>query len=392
MSGTGARLRELLDNATSQVRLLARRRRGRHGIAAASSAAAACAAVSVLALGLAGPLSGHSTSPRPRSSAQAAGVPHYYIQDDDYDQAYNLPGGFRRALVRDTASGKVTATVRCPWTGAVIMEVAATSDEAFFIACQRDSGSKVIGSRLYRFELTSAGRVRGYTSVPGGVLPGTATSDLTAAAGGSEIAMVTSARAGYSVLVINTTTGAHSAWRGTIAETIIPEALTLSPNGRDLRFFTDGSEFQVSPASRGGLLSSARVLVRLAVADSAGVGYAQVSPSGSVLTVAALQPQIAKPPARVKATWIVRQISIPSGRVIRVLFRATLAINEVLFLNASSDPTGQYIILVYGTGTTKAGYRNGWLDHGRLVLLTPAHAVPTATKPASRSSIGPETW
>ena len=80
---------------------------------------------------------------------------------------------------------------------------------------------------------------------------------------------------------------------------------------------------------------------------------------------------------------IIDRISVASGKVIRVLFHASYALNprstgsdragDVPALGwggrASSDSSGQYIIVTYGP-TTDAF--NGWLDHGRLVPLTPA--------------------
>jgi hypothetical protein len=411
VSDTEARVRQLLEVAVgmppnsisvSKVRRLARRRRTVHGIAAASTAAATCAAVSVLAVGLTGPLSGHA----PASSPRAHGVPRYYIQETGLvSPRYTDIIAYQRALVRNTASGAVRATVRCPLKGAAIAGIAPADHEAFFLSCVRTSGSVVL-TRLYRFRLTSAGRVRGYTPVPGGVLVNTEPSELTAAANGSEIAMITSLTSTTKfpepdgVLVINTRTGAQAMWRGKSQATSAQD-LTLSPDGRDLRFLlvdgvdvkTEASERQVSPASRGGVLGSARVLVRWHPADAliTAFSYAQVSPGGSVLTVAVPQLQrVKRVPEKTKITWVVEQISVPGGRVIRVLFRASLTLDLVVYLNATSDPQG-LIILHYGTGVTKPGYRNGWLDHGHLVPLAPAHAIP-AQDDQKGFSIGPETW
>jgi hypothetical protein len=390
MSGTDARLRELLDIAVGEppgsisvpeVRRRARRRRTLHGITAAAAAAACCAAVSVLALGLAAPLFGHSSSPRRGSHGGAVSVPRYYLQEQDSRD--------QRALVRTTATGAVTATVRCPWAGAAISGIAPTGDDAFFMTCERASGSLdhipvVTGSRLYRFRLTSAGRVARYSAVPGGALPGLATFGLTAAADGSEVAMNTSTgrppRTSTGVLVINTTTGAHAVWRGTGGRPsdALYQDFTLSPNGRDLRFLTTGSlligsghpeEWQVSPASRGGLLSSARVLVRVPSRKSVPmlIVYAQVNPGGSVLTLVAVQL-----PVRPRTTTVVvEQISVASDRVIRDLFRAG-ARGGFNAIGASSDPTGRYIILDY---SPQHGVSNGWLEHGHLVALTPARGT-----------------
>jgi hypothetical protein len=393
MSGTDTRLRELLETAVgeppnsvsvTEVRRLARRRRTRHGITAASAAAACCAVVSVLASGLAGPLFGHSSSPLPAASPQA-GLPRYYIQQQALIIA-TAPVPGNRAVVRDTATGAVTAAVRCPWARSGISQIAAARDDVFFMACQRTSGSSfgvpdVVGTRLYRFQLTSAGRVPRYFGVPGGVLPGVATYGLTAAADGSELAMnISTGRPNLpgfrapGVLVINTRTGGHALWRApsTLLGFIYAD-LTLSPNGRDLSFLNRQNrqkECLVSPASRGGELSSARVLVRVPSPKSAPlvyIPYAQLSSGGSVLTVA----EVVHGPRYF--TVVVEQISVASGRVIRVLFRVGVRWYPD-FVVATSDPMGRHIILSYSPNHRVS---NGWLDHDRLVPLTPVHtAVP----------------
>jgi hypothetical protein len=379
MSGTDIRLRELLAAAVGEpptsvsvarIRRLARRRRARHGIGAASTAAAFCAAVAVLASGLAVPLFGHPSSPRPTSSARTGHVPRYYIQEQ---------GTSKRALVRDTATGVATAAVRCPWAGATIQGIAPSGDGAFFLDCQQTSRSSAhppvvsFSSRIYRFKVTSAGSVPDYSLLPGGAMRGLATYGLTAAADGSEVAMQTAlGRAAAGVVVINTRTGAHALWRG------MGQDFTLSPNGRELRFVISSGAVagrdievrQVGPASRGGRLSSARVLVNITSRRSGPrvVFYARVSPEGSVLTLAALQYPVLSTPQSVAT--IVEQVSVASGRVIRVLFRAD-ARGGFNAYAASSDPTGQYIILNYSPIN---GVANGWLDHGHLVPLKPAHA------------------
>jgi hypothetical protein len=63
----------------------------------------------------------------------------------------------------------------------------------------------------------------------------------------------------------------------------------------------------------------------------------------------------------------VEQISVRTGKVIRVLFRSAIGTKSGFGVRVSSDPSGRYIIVAYGS----VSYRNGWLDHGRLVPLTP---------------------
>jgi hypothetical protein len=124
----------------------------------------------------AGPPTG--SSPGPGRLPPATGVPRYYVQ-----QQYEAASGVPDAVVRDTATGAVTATVRCPWAGALISgRIAPTGVEAFFVACMRtrESGVRalVVGSRIYRFQVTSTGAIAGYSLVPGGTLPGLSVTGL----------------------------------------------------------------------------------------------------------------------------------------------------------------------------------------------------------------------
>jgi hypothetical protein len=393
MSGTDTQVRELLEIAAgeppgsvsvSEVRHLARRRRTLHGTAVA----AAVAAVSVLGSALAVGAAGVSGQP-PARWALAARLPPYYVQ-----QQLDVGNGlvfYQPAVVRDTATGAAMASVGCPWAGAAISgPVAPTGDEAFFMACMRIGGSRrhptVIGSRIYRFQVTSTGTVDGYSLVPGGTFPGRAVYGLTAAADGSALAMWTysgflASPGPFALLVVNARTGAHADWQPVAGRSV--EDLSLSPNGDDLRFLTGRSRWgtgqprelelaQVSPASLGGSLGSARMLVHVPTpAVMTLMPYAQVSPDGSVLTVAEVDVPPGVGDANVFATVTVEQISLATGKIIRVLCREAISGTSNFSAVASSDPSGRYIILVYGDSTAK---RNGWLRSGRLVPLAPAVA------------------
>ncbi len=376
------------DLTVSRFGRLARRRRARHGIAAASTAATCCAAVTVLAVGLAAPNLGHSSPERLLSSQNAAGVPRYYIQHLTSSTA-------TQTLVRETATGAVTATVRCPWAGAYMSGLAPADGGTFFLACQRTSESAShLGSRLYRFRLTKTGTIPGYRLVPGGVLPGLSTTGLTAAADGSEIAMKTStirpASKATDLLVISTSTGAHAFWSA-------PQSggrywdYALSPHGQYLRFLRTRTNTLVDdvigqvPASRGGLLSSARVLVHVNLWPTH-FTYARISPGGSVLTVVGYQLNLPKG----TGTMIVDQMAVPSGKVIRTLFRTTFALEpraadgKRLPLTgwdayASSDPSGRYIIVTYGPILAEF---NGWIVDGPPGIPRPG-ASNTTEPPAA---------
>jgi hypothetical protein len=381
MSGTDTRLRELLEIAVGEppggisaeaVRRVARRRQTLHTTVTAVGAAMACAAVSVVAVGLA--------SSRPTAAGHLApGVPPFYVQQNPplLDGLFSVD---RQAVVRARRTGAITAIVRCPWAGAAISgDIAAAGHETFFMACLRTRGAGIhvtpVGSRIYRFRVTGKGTVDGYSLVAGAALPGLAVEGLAAAADGSAVASSTFRRSPLvggipTVLVINTRTGAKADW-SSAGLGFAPQELSLSPNGRELRFlaFIGDSQSlalaQVSPAGRGGSLRTAHALVHMHALAS--ISYAQVSPDGSIVTVAGVA--AASLPGAAGARVTVEQISVQTGKVIRVLFRSAIRNASSLAFRASSDPSGRYIIVVYGN---LASSRNGWIDHGRLVPLTPA--------------------
>jgi len=429
MTATQDRLRELMEIAAgepprsvsiTQLRRLARRRRTVHRSVAAVAAAAAMAG---LAFGVFA-LSGQSTVMPPQYGSTgfrgpvilppAAGVPEYYIQQGQPRIARARESSpwaqTGRIVVRDTATGAVTATVRCPWAGSQVWAIAATQDEAFFIACAQVSGSElhpvVSGTQIYRFQVTSTGEIAGYTAVPGGWLPRQLALDLTAAANGSAIAFRVGAHgpvsAGARYLVINTRTGAIATWTsGPIQQGgRFPSDLSLSANGKELTFYTGnmtrflssaqlrnpnatwGDVAEVGPASRGGSLRSARVLLpaaALAELPREIRPYLRVSRDGATVTVVAIG---SIPADAVRAHLVAEQISVATGRVTRVLFRAEVGRYTKTASggsgefggSASADPSGRYLILNFGP---KPGSGNGWLDNGRLVPLMPASGADT---------------
>jgi hypothetical protein len=73
------------------------------------------------------------------------------------------------------------------------------------------------------------------------------------------------------------------------------------------------------------------------------------------------------------------QVSASTGRQVRVLFQENTG-NGVFYRLFSSDPSGRFMIL--DAGPPQGAILNGWIDHGRLVLL----------KPADGSSVFQESW
>lgn len=150
-------------------------------------------------------------------------------------------------VVRATRTGVVTATVHSPWPEASIAAglIAAARHRTFFIVCQRETGkgdkAVTTGSRIYRFRLTSAGRIAGYSLVPGGSLDGLQVSDVAVIPDGSEVAVSAgpggpvSRSASANIMVIGTRTGARAVWHGSPA---VPGKIAFGVN--DLSLTADG--------------------------------------------------------------------------------------------------------------------------------------------------------
>jgi hypothetical protein len=108
----------------------------------------------------------------PSGPVSHAGAPRYYVQASFLGTA----GRPQPVVIRATATGAVTATVRCPWPNSVIAPqgITAADNRTFFMICQKAAKQgklfAVTGARIYRFQLTRSGRISGYSPVPGGVL------------------------------------------------------------------------------------------------------------------------------------------------------------------------------------------------------------------------------
>ncbi len=342
----------------------------------------------VLLTGLGIVLPGHLFAPGTTvagPSSAAAGAPRYYVQM----YLKNAPPAV--TVVRATATGKVTDTVRCPWPKSQIADegVAPADGSTFFIACQRSKmaglQSVVAGTRIYQFQLTRAGRIQGYRLVPGGNLGPVSAFRMTATPDGTQLAIpVTLGNAPGSVLILNTRTGAHAVWRNGPGTAQIGD-LSWARHGRELVFearvtcppggaagqCVSGQQWRVlrHPAT-GGQLASSKLLVLKSQFTGHALGYindSMITPDGSALIVVALHsPRGASTPGNIDVV----KVDPATGHPIRVLLQLNTG-NGVSYEFFSSDPSGRFMIL--DAGPPQGANPNGWIDHGRLALLTPAN-------------------
>jgi hypothetical protein len=333
----------------------------------------------------------------PSGPVSHTGAPRYYVQA-------SFPGTAGRpqpVVIRATATGAVTATVRCPWPNSVIAPqgITAASNQTFFMICQKvvKQGKlfAVTGARIYRFQLTRSGRISRYSPMPGGVLGRHQPGGITATPDGTQIAVtVGQATLGArqsvpaAVYVIDTQTGARAIWHGG-QEVFSAADLTFTDNGTALEFVglkkcaqgrggTACEELRtVSPAAAGGQLDSGRVLLPLsALATHPGdfVNQVVINPGGATLAAAIVHS--GRGPGSNSVSVV--KYSAVDGRQLRVLYYMRTG-NGFFYRFLSADPTGHY--LIFNAGRT-SGTLNGWIDHGRLISL----------RPANGSNVRYETW
>lgn len=404
-----AKLRLLMDIAAGEPRrrvtvdavrrAVVRRRR-------AASAAAAAALVLVGGAGVvaaqraelghrpAGPeTDGHSG---PVTVPGGSGIPRYYVVRSVIPNNGSTANR-EETTVRATATGAVRARIRCPLSAPYVITwpVAPADTQNFFLVCQRATGpqsyAKVLESRIFQFHVTSSGLVTGDLPVRGGVLGGLLVQSIAATPDGSEIAVIVYPgshppdlhRTPPDVIVIDTRTGARAIWHGAppvSGKTVYwPRDISLTADGQKLVFLTEPQCFQtgcttnggqqmrvlIHPASGGGQLNSAGVLVRLNAVlpqSSASVMDAVISPDGSTLTLAVMGTLSGKP-----SPDSVSVVQIPASGKPRLRFVYRLPQGDA-YSFFSADPPGSHFLL--GTGTPN-GPLAGRIDNGILTPLRP---------------------
>lgn len=359
--------------------------------------AGAMATVLVLGVGAAVAVAGTGSGPGPADHAgpPPAGAPRFYIE-----KGLNRLNFAAKALVRITASGAVTGTVACPRQPGLVFltAIVPASDQEFLMVCQRFIGpgidSPVAGSRIYRFRLTSSGRVDGYSLVRGGLLHGLSADSLAVTPDGSEIAVAVApgatspgATPAPEVIVIDTRTGARAEWHGAApvpGKIFYPVFdLSLTASGNELAFLSQprcvkgknappchvngGEEVRaVSHPATGGRLGSSRLLLRQSSLMRLAVGYINdfaLSPDGRTVILA----EVGWPFGYIS----IARASVATGKQVGVLFREhTGAGFSYQFF--SSDPSRRFFLL--DAGPSRGALINGGIGNGRLFRLKPAGA------------------
>jgi hypothetical protein len=270
----------------------------------------------------------------------------------------------------------------------------------FFAAGVPPHGTR---AQVYRFRVTSAGKVAGLTAVPGSQLAaGEAADALAAAPGGARVAVSIEVVEQHALappdrlIVIDTATGARTEWRGGTrgqARTFSVASLSWTGDGQRLAVAgqwcpaSPGSSSRTSvycqddwqhrvaevwlvrPAAGGGLLSRGTLLLRQS-AHYPYLAQAVISPDGRTLTAMVLTGPDGGGPMPSNLT--IQQIAVPGGRPLGVLYRRHLNMGTTFETTVGPDPlsltresTGEHWIVIAGVIPAA----NGWLYRGRLVPL-----------------------
>jgi hypothetical protein len=375
------------------------------------AAPVAAAAAVVLVIGLVVSVSnGLFGTRRPAGPAHLPAAPHRFYLATDL--------GSWQTVVRSTATGKVVAVVPVPslWAGgSVSPALAAAGNGTFYLAAFRRG---VPGEQIYRFRLTAAGRVTGFARVPGGSLrPGWAADALAASPDGSLVAVgayyTRDHRVGGQMhgpsqsdqlVVIHTTTGTQSIWRGGSPargyQYFRVASLSWTGGGRELAVLGEwcrvtsvpGGEGcprgerlaqlrAIDPAGRGG---GGVLAGRLLLAQSPRIPYlaqALISQDGSVITAMVLRGRVVGNPqisGIFPQNLSIEQISVATGRQLSVLYQRHLGDTSSVSgpmanpLTLIADATGRNLILNGGICNLHCTNEfNGWLHAGRLIPLRP---------------------
>jgi len=339
----------------------------------------------------------------PAGPAAAAGAPRYVV----------VAGLDGQIAVRSTATGRTTAVLplRGPGGyGRVRVGVVASAGNGLFVAAGIPPDSTF--EKIYRFRVTSAGKVTGLAPVPHGLLAaGELVDALAVTPGGRTIAYGSLIQPGSlktdfgdRVNVVDTVTGDRSWWdsgRRGQSSAFSVASLSWTADGR-LAVFGEWCRLEHASGFHSGITCPAQQQYRSAEAwllhpvpnsgdhpieggqrllrqtpGSPYLAQAVISPDGRTLTVLELtgrkliaQHYLHRP--TVPCNLAVRQYAVPSGRPLRVLYHNLLGPRYGIpgapdFLSLARDSTGQHWTVI---GAVSYSF-NGWIYRGRLVPLAP---------------------
>ena len=384
-------LRAELTRVTDQVkpeqlrplRVPARRRGWRVRLLPVAASVAVVAIVAVAAL-LAGLPGGLTAGPRPAAPAPVTGaMPRYYV-------TVTRSAAGLLAVVRESADGRVTGTVRLPsLTGAAAWSVTAAADDRSFVIAADLSQKAIAGTagfRFFRLLVSPDGQPGQPAELP--EIPANAPllAGMALSPDGTLLALsleydgpATGFRPYGGVEVINLESGGTRTWLAPGDATYVPGAPSWAGGDRMIAFTWWHSPSrqagaavivgvrELDAASPGGnLLASRLIPFRIA---TPGIGSAMIASGGREIVAAACH-DTAPPghqPGSVTAKII--ELSAADGRLLRVLRTQTLRYTSLGGQDRldggcavlSVDPTGDHVLV--------QAFAFARIDHGVFTAL-----------------------
>jgi hypothetical protein len=365
---------------------------------------AAAAVIAVITAGalVAGLTAAHKTAAhkpaahKPAVSGSApAGLPRFYVTTS------SGPGGRGiQAVVRASASGQVTGTVRVPsalpveWadSGGTFV-TAAADDRSFIIGVQGGQAPTKTGLdlRLFRFAISAAGKPGHLTELAPAPMRNETTEGIALSPDGKLLAVSlmsnSAANSTAAIQVLDLATGATRTWTAPAHSVYIPGPPSWADGSRLIAFTwlrSTQSGLMSAPrgirlldtAAPGDNLVAGTVIVPRGVVAAGSLVSALITPDGRdviVVTWRDLTPRASTHTVVVQFA----ELQARSGRLVRVLRTETTRYNQVNVVTVETSlgvlslaPRGRYALV--------QGVKFGWLDVGGPDpgRFTPLPAVP----------------
>jgi hypothetical protein len=360
---------------------------------------AAAGVIAVITAGalVAGLTAGHkAAAPKPAVSGSApASLPRFYVTTS------SGPGGRGiQAVVRASASGQVTGTVRVPsalpveWadSGGTFV-TAAADDRSFIIGVQGGQAPTKNGLdlRLFRFAISAAGKPGHLTELAHAPMRNQITEGIALSPDGKLLAVSlmrdSPAGAVGAIQVLDLATGATRTWTAPAHSVYIPGPPSWADGSRLIAFTwlrSTQSGLMSAPrgirlldtAAPGDNLVAGTVIVPSGMVAAGSIVSALITPDGRhviVVTWRDLTPQASTHTVIVQFA----ELQAATGRLVRLLYTRTERYDEGPFITLQ-DSLGVLSLGSQGRYALVQGIQFGWLDVGGPDpgRFTPLPAVP----------------
>src|SRR5579863_4022647 len=315
------------------------------------------------------------------SGSDPAILPRFYVTTS------SSPGGRGiQAVVRASASGQVTGTVRVPsappveWadSGGTFV-TAAADDRSFIIGVQGGQAPTKLGLdlRLFRFAISGAGKPGHLTELAPAPMRNETTEGIALSPDGKLLAVSlqrdSSPDAVGAIQVLDLATGATRTWTAPAHSVYIPGPPSWADGSRVIAFTwlrSTQSGLMSAPrgirlldtAAPGDNLVAGTVIVPRGVVAAGSIVSALITPDGRdviVVTWRDLTPRASTHTVIVQFT----ELQAATGRLVRLLYTRTERYDEVTFITLQ-DSLGVLSLGSQGRYALVQGIQFGWLDVG----------------------------